>query len=327
MSKSCLIIPILALVLASCQNSSRSLDSAQIQGENIVNGRPESALPAVVMLENSSVCTGSLVGLNPPTVITARHCADADARSLNGVAPMRVIEEDFPNYKFDIATAQAPGDMAILVYPQSLAAQLQVSEQDVFSVEPVSLDWASPIRVCGFGSVGQSGDDATPVEEKRCGNNFLITENSDFAFPDVRKALDGRPNFDFEALSEQEKVQYIFETTEKDLQNYGPNTRYGIGRLTGDAFRLNPYEGFDQHDHSALINHGDSGGPWFTTSFFDEHPHLFAVTSQTISDESSDHLVISSVAWRLNIPWSQALMAKAVAQGADITGFSVTKGK
>jgi len=326
MLKSLPLITILLFTLTACQNKVQ-LQETKISGtqaEGLINAKLDSEFPGVVMLSGSALCTATLVGLNPPTLITAKHCVKMGATSFLSSSPETIVVDDFGKFNYDMADSQTPGDIAILIYPKELKAQLQLKPTDVFSVAPVSLQWQSPISICGYGASNNSEDFPADYGDKRCGQNWLITDNDDFAFGTFMRSLykykKDLPDYGYSHFLEADKIKFIHGAVQLDLRTYGSKTRYGIGSFTPDAFQANPAKGLDTNKQEALVNRGDSGGPWFIQTA-GENPRLFAVSSLALGDNSTDNDVIAGIAWRLDHPWSVALMAKAVQQGADITGF------
>lgn len=323
MFKGLALSSLLLVCLAACQgqNQNHQLQTSELQTQGLINGEINADYPGVVQLEGDALCTGSLVGLNPPTVITAKHCVASGATPLLDVKPVKIITADFENYEYDTRTVAVPGDIAILIYPQSLAKSLTASKETIFSVAPVSLKWQSSFSICGYGSTNMSASHPNDdYGSLLCGKNFLVTENADFSFPELMKKISPDRNF-FRRLSEQEKVEYIHGSLQLDLKAYGPRTRYGLGHFTADAFVKNPQKGLDEGNRNAMANTGDSGGAWFIPQGDDANPRLFAVTSMAQGDDSYQNNVVAAVSWRLDHPWSVALMKKAVAEGADILGF------
>jgi hypothetical protein len=292
------------------------------QAFGLIGGVPNGELNAVVQLTGGgAICTGTLVGLNPVTVITARHCVAYRVNKLADTDPEKVIQDDFNAELFSVSSGKVPGDLAILIYPTALSTQLGVKEPDLFSVAPPNLKWQSAVSMCGFGGTTMLAG-AAGYGERRCGQALLVKENQAFGFREIINAIEhGKVSVDVATSPENKLVKVIHGVLQEYLNAYGPGTRYGIGNFNSDAFVVKPETGLDKKAQFALINEGDSGGPWFVKDGAGT-PHLFAVSSVALFSPAGAPQVIGSVSWRLDHAWSKTLLTKAVLQGADIRGYA-----
>lgn len=266
----------------------------------------------VVHLQGIGSCTGSVVGLYPPTVITARHCVQTGVVAYKNVRPETIIEDQFEDRFFSTENAALPGDIAILIYPFSSESKFRedMSEKDLFTISKFNVSPWKKISFCGFGSSAESYGDLSGIGEQRCGQNYvqLPVHSAQFS----QKLNPGL----LKDMSEEEKIIFIHTLMQSVLKDYGHNTRIGIAALTFPDTK-NPHGTYDSKHVNSLIQQGDSGGPFFFEN--GDEKTLVAVNSMGIL--SKERLFIGSVAWRLDHPWTKTLLKKAYNFGADIKGY------
>lgn len=283
-------------------------------GFSLIYASNKEILKAVIPLNGTGLCTGTIVGLNPPTIITARHCAEGGAVKYNDWSPEKIIQNDFKNFTFDMETSTLPGDLAILVFPTQSQEEFQqrVEEKDLFIISktPESIQFRE-VDICGYGVTGPSYLDVEGAGVLACGKNNLILKDPDLSFQEAYYFSA------FKDLSKTDKAKSIHNQLQSYLGKYGPNTTVGIGALLVD-----PDKPLDMGEYSvtrSLVNRGDSGGPIFIRS--SEGNFLIGVSSLVLSEPSSRE-VLAGIFWSTGIPWSQDLFQKAVNEGADIKGYN-----
>lgn len=279
-----------------------------LSAQAIVNGKEEAGMPAVVMLEGGGgVCSGSIVGLNPLTVITAKHCAYYGAIQLKDTAPEKVVFDKFPTKVFNPAIGSTPGDIIVLIYPRELSKEFNISKEELFTVAPVGLKLHDNISFCGFGS---SNIDAKTISEnriKRCGQNKLIVESEQYIFPDnYNKVVNEK---DLSEISEKGLTEFLQTTTQFVLAQYEVGSRLGV-EIVSDP-------------NLAVPAGGDSGGPWLVKSE-DSRLHLIGVHSIVYQSPKMSKIA-AGFSWKLDHPWVKKLLLKAASEGADINGIDELK--
>lgn len=282
----------------------------------MADGRVDSTFKGVVRLQGQvgGDCTGTFVGMNPPTILTAAHCVYSQP-TFSGIVPSQMIYEDFNGQKIDLDKGVAPGDLAILIFRSADAAnirtQLGLKPEDLFTVAPVSLKLEDTVSICGFGGMAHGG-------QRVCGQTLLVTEDFSLQTPEEQFFADNNKTFmttPFNSLTESQKVGLLGFTLIESFKEFGPGTRYGVARLTPDAFKKD-LTGYDSNGASSVgLEPGDSGGPWFVKDSA-SLPHIFGVSSLSAISN------VYGLAWRLDHPWSKALLKKALDAGADIKGIN-----
>lgn len=266
---------------------------------------------ALVAIGNKGVfCSGSVVGLNPPTIITARHCALANAVRYKGIDPEHVITGEFDQYEFNLDKALMPGDIAILIFSQTSQASFRESmnEHDLFNVKPVSLNLWQKVSICGYGSNSSEYGNMNGLAFSRCGDNSLITDSQQLNFETETQDYSDH----FKKLSDKKKVKLLHTTIQANLSEYGAQTRLGIGALLLPTAKT-PLGDFDKNHTQTLLQSGDSGGPVFVGE-----RTLIGVNSMALFN---DEQVTMAIFWSLEHPWSRELLKRAVFEGADIQGM------
>lgn len=275
-----------------------------LRAEAIVNGKDEAGMPAVVMLEGGGgVCSGSIVGLNPLTVITAKHCAYYGAIQLKSTAPSKVFFDKFPTKVFNPAVGDSPGDIVILIFPQELSKEFNILKEELFTVAPVSLKLHDKISFCGYGSTNIDAKNITDNRKKRCGENNLIIESEQYIFQENYNRVVNRKSYT--DLSAIELTEFLQTTTQLVLSQYEVGSRLAVD-LISDASLSVPAG-------------GDSGGPWFVKSE-DSRLHLIGVHS-IVYQSPKMSTITAGFSWKLDHPWVKKLLIKAASEGADINGI------
>ncbi|OFZ56335.1 MAG: hypothetical protein A2428_07665 [Bdellovibrionales bacterium RIFOXYC1_FULL_54_43] len=297
-------------------------------GFALINGQENSKMKGVIQL--SGFCTGIAVGLNPLTVITARHCASKGSIQLplkdseGGLAePEQVLFAYFYENGFDSDVSIVPGDIAVLIFSPSVSKKFTfhwlknrfknaIKSSDLFSVAPVPIRWGDPVSVCGFGTDFYRG----------CGSNYLLTDNSDFAFADISEQINEKypKATTLMDIPDTDKIALVHSHIQYFLSQYGAGTRIGIGSFKSEALNSGFESGFDHDNQSVIPEPGDSGGPWYVIR--DGVPHLIGVTSLSVRE---DRLRVGGIAWRIDHPWTVKLLQEAAKRGADIRGLEELK--
>ncbi|MEA9355619.1 trypsin-like serine protease [Bacteriovorax sp. PP10] len=279
-----------------------------LSAEAIVNGKDEAGMPAVVMLEGGGgVCSGSIVGLNPLTVITAKHCAYYGAIQLKGTAPAKVVFDKFPTKVFNPARGDSPGDIVILIYPQELSKEFNLSKEELFTVAPLSLKLHDSVSFCGYGSTNLDAKNITDNRKKRCGQNNLIIESEQYVFQDnYNRVVNSK---DFTDLSPRELSEFLQTTTQFVLSQYEVGSRLAVELVSDPSL--------------SVPAGGDSGGPWFVKSE-DSRLHLIGVHS-IVYQSPKMSAIAAGFSWKLDHPWVKQLLLKAALEGADINGIDELK--
>lgn len=275
-----------------------------LSAEAIVNGKDEAGMPAVVMLEGGGgVCSGSLVGLNPVTVITAKHCAYYGAIQLKGIAPSKVVFDKFPTKVFNPAIGSSPGDIVILIFPQELSKEFNIPKEDLFTVAPVDLKLHDVVSFCGYGSTNIDAKNITDNRKKGCGQNNLIIESEQYIFQDnYDRVVGGKALAD---LSTTELTEFLQTTTQLILSQYEVGSRLAVDLISDPSL--------------SVPAGGDSGGPWFVKTE-DNRAHLIGVHS-IVYQSPKMSTITAGFSWKLDHPWVKNLLLKAASQGADINGI------
>lgn len=291
-----------------------------IAAKPVIFSNTKDTYKAVIQLSGvTGECTGTVVGLTPPTVITAKHCSGYSAVQYKGLVPEKIIEDDFEDAEFDNEQGKLPGDVSVLIYPASSEKVFRetISEGDLFSLAPHELQFKEKIRVCGFGSTSPSIYSSwIGTGTQRCGDNAVITERKDLHFGEEVSAFIALRESNPETPRPENFVANYIHTMMQDiLSEYGPGTRYIIGGLTfaDDGDSLGRY---DVEGTQSLLNSGDSGGPFFILR--NKESVLLGVNSATMAAGGA---IFASVAWRLDHPWSTSLVKKAIEAGASIKGL------
>lgn len=278
---------------------------------------------AVIELSlGSSMCTGSVVGLNPPTVITAHHCTDS-LNSLRYLAinPVKIFKENYQGEGF--SPLQGNGDMVILVFPEEAKKEFLkvMNQKDLFIIDPkISLKKFQEVELCGFGSTERSIFKHANLEVQRCGSNNLILQDDSLKYE--QKVVDYNENHSSSYMMDfpsPMKAKAIYYTIEQALERYEKESRFGIASLVLSPERPLDIGNYDETNSKSLIAQGDSGGPLFIKTA--RGNVLIGVTSFSVVDRDYLQTAIGALFWNVNLPWSKDLIQKAIEGGADIRGM------
>ena len=241
--------------------------------------------------KNGGMCSATIVGMNPPTVITAKHCAAANYVQFMYESPLKVITGDFESKEFSTEKSLLPGDFAVLIFSQNSAPAFQkrLGTEKVIKLSLRGPHHGEKITTCGYGSADPRQGYPNGMNTLRCGNNFALTEES----------------------KGKGKAKFSISVVNGNLSEYDSDTRIGITNVLPD--------GKIDKDHSlSLLQAADSGGPGLIIDETGELS-LVSVNSITIFDAQ---IVYASILWRLDHPWSRDLLRKAIDEGADIQGMN-----
>lgn len=281
----------------------------------VTNSSSVETYKAIISLSSykNGICTGTVVGLNPPTVITARHCVEMRAFQFEGYAPETILTEDFDGQYFSTTQAYLPGDLAVLIFSFSSEEKFRkkMSEKDLFQISFPRLDSWQKVKFCGYGGTSTNMKEIGKMGTQLCSENYLLKEDSSESFNRVAENVFVASKVSkFSDLQSYQKSKYVYALVQSFIWAYGKGTRYGLGALAPEP--QSKYGSFD--DRSSLIREGDSGGPLFIKDESGRNV-LIGVTSGNLKREE---LLIGAFFWRLDHPWSRALLKNAFNQGADI---------
>lgn len=259
---------------------------------------------------NSQWCSGTIVGLNPLTILSAAHCLDGKntIRSFRGIRAKRVVSDcprcgkmdpDDPKY----VTSVVARDAMILIFPPSARGSVDLSDDEVASVAPLRKGLETlPERLsfCGYGTTGLTPGTGS-MGAKLCGQNSLVVMD-----PKVQPA-------DWEQASPEKLEEYASLTAQYYLRLLPEFLLLKVSLRPGA-------DGKPVMDPSdAMSNMGDSGGPLF---WVDERKVLRILGVNSVGywsgqTRESAAPMLSGFA-PLTLPSIRALLKKAVKQGADI---------
>lgn len=282
------------------------LSSSVLASNKIINPISGLTHPASVSLKSwGGQCTGSLVGLWPPTVITAKHCHEMGVSEFEGKSPVRIVGEAFGDERFSPYSVLLPGDVVVYIYPDSLRKKLltKVTDKDLFAVDfSETVSAGEDIWFCGYGYTNAHRPGYTGLGEGRCGKNKAILEDPKLDFSkEVERFKKIRPESEFTAEMWDEMIHSQIQWW---LRQYGAGTRVAFASF--------------EKSNSSLVNQGDSGGPTFQKK--NNRDVLVGVNSLSLT-RTFDGKFIGSLSWRLDHPWSRELLQKAIDEGADIKGL------
>lgn len=288
----------------------------------LVNPNIIKKYPAIVLLNapNGALCSGTTVGLNPPTVITARHCTESNIYTFEGWNPL-LFKQNFDDQFFNSNQLKVAGDMAILVYPKEAKEYFlkKMKYEDIFKIDPsYQLKMFQNVTICGYGSSGKIATILEGVGTQRCGSNNIILEKKSLDFSDELREHFGNNRYrGYEQLTDDLKIKWIHKTLQQYIKQYGPNTRMAVSALILNPFEPDNIGSLDKNNLKALVAHGDSGGPLFVES--NSSNILIGINSISTADPNGQ--IIGSTFWSINHSWSQALIQRALKWGADINGL------
>jgi hypothetical protein len=261
--------------------------------------------PAVVLLEGIiGDCTGSVVGLKPVTVITAKHCIAASADFLNQTKPKTIVTKNFKDEVFKAFEGVLPGDIAILIYeePQEHFDSIKnLTKENLFHINTSLLTAGQKIDFCGYGGFQPIMNDFS-AGKFHCGVNTLIVDDPSLNFlsefpNDVDQKFDNYPS------DQQKKI--LNSMVQDGLSTYGAGTRIGLTNFPGEK-------------KESLIQTGDSGGPIFIR---DEkgHKNLIAISSAGgAAIVNGVFRPVLGIGWRIDGDWTKAVLQEAKEKGADL---------
>lgn len=261
--------------------------------------------PAVVFLEGvEGDCTGSVVGLKPVTVITAKHCIAASAAYLERTKPKAIIVKNFKDEVFKAFEGVLPGDIAIVIYeePQEHFKTLKtLTSKDLFHINNKPLIAGQKFEFCGYGGFQHIMNDYS-AGSFHCGKSTLILDDSslDFSseFPENAADL-----YDTYSIEMQKKL--LNSLVQDGLNDYGEGTRIGLTNFPGEK-------------KESLVQTGDSGGPMFIR---DEEGRkmLIAVSSAGgAAVVDGQYRPVLGMGWRIDSPWTKEVLQEARDKGADL---------
>jgi hypothetical protein len=298
----------------------------------IVYSNTAETFKAVIRLRGDyASCSGTVVGLNPPTVITARHCIDNyptefNARRFKSIEPEKIIYDEFKkneNVKI-VQSSKTAGDIAVLIYPRSSKPTFleRMRESDLFTVSPnFPLDQFQRVQICGYG-LSKPGRGGWPTGEQLCGFNNIIMKDKKLNFArEVKKFFLKNPKLRFDKLDEEFhktiKVKFIHTFLQEQINHYPHDPRLAIGPLV-----FNDHSAkigiFDEKHENSTPNAGDSGGPLFINN--GSKKNLIGVYSEGlyIIDKGIN---VGNIFVNITSPLSLKLLERALNEGADIKGL------
>jgi hypothetical protein len=290
------------------------------EGHAVIHSNLKETHKAIIKLENiyKDICTGTVIGLNPPTVVTARHCYEMGNVNYLGISPNKVVFDSFDGVYFHVPSARLPGDLAILIFPRSSESEFRkdMGKEDLFVVEDVPLKNWDEVEICGYGGTNPLGHVISGFGIQRCGKSSLIVNDNKYNYPkefDQVKLLN--PGLFFPDYYVSMKAKYTYSLIQIYLQEYGSGTRLGIGALLPDqSFSFGAY---DERGEKSLTHQGDSGGPVFIRK--EGKNILVAVSSGMLgANLGSGSVNVGAFSWRLDHSWSKKLFKKAFNLGADV---------
>ena len=289
-----------------------SLFSLQNIGHALIGGYEDFKYSGVLRIDfkDNLACTATLVGLNPPTMVTAAHCLvgsgalTGDPISIEGIVPLKMF---YPNELITSPEQQAEIDnsldIAVLTFPDVLKEKLSLTEKDLFTVAPVSVRTLDEIETCGFGRTSMFWARGNKPGYRKCGTMTLYNEEL-------------RPN-DFDPSLND----LIHEMIETRVVNLGENNH--IWTYLSSVFRNKNSAIAISSNGNAMGNGGDSGGPWFLNR--DGNKHLIAVSSYCFWTHTQDspkglEKIIAHGGYKLTNLSSIQVIQKAILEGADVLG-------
>lgn len=261
--------------------------------------------PAIVMLVGGmSICTGSVVGLNPVTVITAKHCPAAGVGYLDQTLPSKVLTKKYQDKLFSVEDGILPGDVAVLVFKepvehfQSLSG---ITKDDLFRLNTAPIMGGQKIEFCGYGGHLPQMNDYT-TGEFHCGSNSLIIEASELNWS---KDYPTDAGDKFSTYEEKDQKKILMSMVQEGLVEFGSGTRIGITNLPGPK-------------KQSLLQTGDSGGPMFMRDQ-DGRKTLIAVSSAggAVEIEGAFRPILG-FGWRIDSPWTKEFLQETRDNGADL---------
>lgn len=248
----------------------------------------------IIELDGHGMCTGTIVGAEPVTVLTAAHCLQRPAlvQYIRGTreAP-RAVFDNSVIYANNIGASHK--DLAVLVYPNTLQLR-DVDTWNVATVASLADSGNMPIEFCGYGYTDLTAGRGD-LQKLNCGQNSLES---------------GRPTSVGDA--------YWFSFFQRILRQF-PELLLVSAGLSRDV-----RGDFAWDERKALLNAGDSGSPAFREDSRGR-VHVMGVASLSFT-ENARNRVTGNVFSPLASPENIQTMERAVRKyGADIQGLDALK--
>ena len=289
-----------------------SLFSVHNFGYALVGGYEDLNYSGVLRIDfkDNLACTATLVGLNPPTVVTAAHCLTGsgaltgDPISVEGEIPLKMFYPDeLKTSPQDQEEKVSSLDIAVLTFPNTLREKLHLTENDLFTVAPVPVHTLDVLETCGFGRTSMFWGRGNKPGYRKCGTMTLYNDEL-------------RPD-DFDPFF-KDLIHEMLETRSAKLGDHNH-----IWSFLGSSFRNQKSSIAISSSTNVMANGGDSGGPWFLSK--ENGKHLIAVDSYafwTHTGDSPEELgkLIANGGYKLTNLSSIRVFEKALSEGADILG-------
>lgn len=295
------------------------LGQAEAQTVRVFNPLQNKTAKAVIRLtsEKKTTCTASVIGLNPPTAITARHCIEMDIFLYKNWKPATIVKENFPDFPYIMRAGLLPGDMSVLIYPKEAQNDFlqEMDKDDLFKLNySVKLIPYQRVSFCGYGSKSSKLDERVNVGILSCGENNIIKKNDDLLNTDeLYSFYKNNPNLNFEQFPYPYKEIFIHHNVQKNIGKYGEEAQFGVGALTFNKMGPRNLGLFDKNRTQSIMAPGDSGGPMYIEN--ENRKILLGINSSVIDIRAN---IYGGIFWSINHPWSQELLNKARSMGADI---------
>lgn len=289
------------------------------ESPRIFNSMKNKKTGAVIRLlsEKNTTCSASVIGLNPPTAITARHCTETSIFLYKNWKPTHIIKESFPGFPFIMKAGLLPGDMTILIYPEESKKDFlqDMNEKDLFKIDStIKLIPYQRVSFCGYGSKSSKLNERVDVGLLACGENNIIKKNDDHLNTDeLYTFYANNPRLNFEQFPYPYKEIFINHTLQYNIGRYGDEAQFGVGALTFTDMGPRNLGIYDKDSTQSIMAPGDSGGPMYIENEYGKI--LLGVNSSVIDIRFN---ILGGIFWSVNHPWSQDLLAKAKSMGADI---------
>lgn len=295
------------------------LGQAEAQTARVFYALQNKTAKAVIRLmsEKKTTCTASVIGLNPPTAITARHCIEMDIFLYKNWKPTTIVKENFPDFPYIMRAGLLPGDMSVLIYPKEAQKDFlqEMNKDDLFKLDySVRLIPYQRVSFCGYGSKSSKLNERVNVGILSCGENNIIKKNDDLLNTDeLYSFYKNNPRLNFEQFPYPYKEIFIHHNVQKNIGKYGEEAQFGVGALSFNQMGPRNLGLFDKNRTQSIMAPGDSGGPMYIEN--ENGKILLGINSSVIDIRTN---IYGGILWSVNHPWSQELLNKARAMGADI---------
>jgi Trypsin len=283
----------------------------------VINPDFDSYDPAVVKLSGEALCSGSVVGLRPLTVLTAKHCVTLGATNLGADKPIKIFQKNYPGFPFDVNQNQTPGDIAVLVFSEAAAPALRemISQDDLFHLETQKIEHGTEVSFCGYGGTLPIKGDYTSGK-LHCGKNYLVNDDKNLTF---KKDIDAlmTSSFTIDEASEVVQSKYIHANIQMFLGMYGAGTRIAFGILEQNSVAT-PFSKIDKSFSMARLQQGDSGGPMFIRDGSDKKQIIGVNSIVGFANFMGSYQPLIGVGWRVDHRFSRELLREAKLAGADL---------